>query len=135
VDSIDISRLNLFDFFAGLSSRDMAFIATNCKELKVPSGSLLIQQGQVGKDVYLLEEGSVRVYRGLPESPQVMAVLEAPAIVGEMALLDKERIRTSSVTALTDLRLLSVPIATFLVFVGVYPSLKERLRRLVDARR
>jgi CRP/FNR family transcriptional regulator, cyclic AMP receptor protein len=135
VDGVDVSRLNSFDFFAALSSRDKAFIATNCKELKVPSGFLLIQQGQVGKDVYLLEEGAVRVYRGQPESPRVLAVLEAPAILGEMALLDKERIRTSSVTALTDLRLLSVPIATFLVFVGVYPTLKERLRRLVDSRR
>ena len=133
--SIDVSRLNSFDFFAGLSSRDMEFIATNCKELKVLSGSILIHQGQVGKDVYLLEEGSVRVYRGQPESPQVLAVLEAPAIVGEMALLDKERIRTSSVMALSDLCLLSIPIGTFLVLVGVYPTLKERLRRLVESRR
>lgn len=131
---MDVSRLNSFDFFAGLSSRDMAFIATNCKELTVPSGSVLIHQGQVGKDVYLLEEGSVRVFRGQPELPQVLAVLDAPAIVGEMALLDKERIRTSSVMALTDLRLLSIPISSFLVFVGVYPTLKERLRRLVDTR-
>ena len=132
--SIDVSRLIAFDFFEGLSSQDLAFIVTNCKELEVPSGSILIQQGQVGKDVYLMEEGSVKVYRGQADSPKVQAVLEAPAIVGEMALLDKERIRTSSVVALNNLRLLSVPIGTFLVFVGVYPSLKERLRRLVDSR-
>ena len=132
--NIDVSRLGPFDIFAGLESRDLAFIATNCKEMRVPLGSILIIQGQVGKDVYLLEEGAVRVYRGESESGQVLAVLEAPTIVGEMALLDPERIRTSNVKALTDLRLLSVPISTFIVLLGVYPSLKVKLRQLVNSR-
>ncbi|MBI4465402.1 MAG: cyclic nucleotide-binding domain-containing protein [Acidobacteria bacterium] len=130
-----VSRLGAFEFFAGLGDQELAFIATNCSELTVPSGSILIQQGQVGKDVYLLEEGSVRVYRGTPESPKILATLQAPTILGEMAVLDPARIRTSSVSALSDLRLLSIPIGTFLVLVGVYPSLKEKLRQVIAARR
>jgi CRP/FNR family transcriptional regulator len=132
---VDISRLGSFDLFAGLAKPDLAFIAANCTEKKVPSGTVFIQQGQVGKEVYLLEEGLVRVYRGEAASPQTQVVLEAPTILGEMAMVDPERIRTSSVVALSDLRLLSVPIKTFLVFVRSYPSVKEKLRQVIAARK
>ena len=132
---VDVSRLSPFDLFAGLAKQDLAFIAANCTETKVPSGTVFIQQGQVGKEVYLLEEGAVQVYRGETAAPQIQAVLQAPTIVGEMAMVDPTRIRTSSVVSLSDLRLLSVPIKTFLVFVRSYPSLKEKLRQVIDARR
>ena len=131
---VDVSRLGSFDFFAGLNKQDLAFIAANCKEIKVSSGTVLIRQGQVGKEVYLLEEGSVQVYRGEAASPQNQAVLQAPTIIGEMAMVDPERIRTSSVLALSDLRLLSIPIGTFLIFVRSYPSVKEKLRQVMAAR-
>lgn len=133
--TVQISRLGVFGFFEGLGQEDLAFIAVNCSEMSVASGSLLIQEGQVGKEVYLLEEGSVKVYRGNPESPRKVAVLEAPTIVGELALVDPARIRTSSVLATSDLRLLSVPIRTFLAIVGAFPSVKEKLREVIDARR
>jgi len=103
--------------------------------MTVVSESILFRQGQVGKDVYLLEEGSVRVFRGKPDSPQEVTVLQAPTIVGELVLLDPERIRTFSVGALSDLRLLSIPISTFLVFARSYPSVSEKLRAVIAARR
>ncbi len=128
------SRLGCFDFFAGLGPQELSFIAANCKEMQVSCGELLIQQGQVGQDVYLLESGSVRVFRGDAASPQGQTLLEAPTILGEMALVDPERIRNSSVIARSDLRLLRIPISTFLVFVRSYPSLKESLRQLLAVR-
>lgn len=133
--SVDFSRLGPIGLFDGLSKDDLAFIAVNCAEVMVASGEILIQEGQVGKEVYLLEEGSVKVYRGDPQSPRKAAVLEAPTVVGELALLDPARIRTSSVLALSDLRLLSIPIRTFLAIVGAFPSVKEKLRKVIDTRR
>ena len=133
--TVKISRLGAFGFFEGLGQEDLSFIAVNCSEMAVASGLLLIQEGQVGKEVFLLEEGSVKVYRGDAKSPRKVAVLEAPTIVGELALLDPARIRTSSVLALSDLRVLSIPIRTFLALVGAFPSVKEKLREVIDARR
>jgi len=82
----------------------------------------------------LLEEGSVQVYRGEASSPNIQAVLHAPTILGEMAMVDPERIRTSSIVSLRDLRLFSIPIGTFLIFVRAYPSVKEKLRQVMAAR-
>lgn len=135
VGTVQISRLGPFGFFDGLGQDDLAFIAVNCSEMTVASGSLLIQEGQVGKEVYLLEEGSVKVYRGDVNSPRKVAMLEAPTILGELALVDPARIRTSSVLALSDLRLLSIPIRTFLAIVGAFPMVKSKLREVIDARR
>jgi len=135
VGTVQISRLGPFGFLEGLGEDDLAFIAVNCSEMTVPSGSLLIQEGQVGKEVYLLEEGSVKIYRGNRESPRKVAMLEAPTILGELALVDPARIRTSSVLALSDLRLLSIPIRTFLAIVGAFPTVKSKLREVIDARR
>jgi CRP/FNR family transcriptional regulator len=135
VETVQISRLGPFGFFEGLGSEDLSFIAVNCSEVTIASGSLLIQEGQVGKEVYLLEEGSVKVYRGDAKSPRKVAVLEAPTIVGELVLVDPARIRTTSVLALSDLRLLSIPIRTFLAIVGAYPTVKSKLREVIEARR
>jgi CRP-like cAMP-binding protein len=114
--------------------RELSFIAANCRETEAPSGQLLVQQGQVGQDVYLLERGSVCVFRGEASASQSQMFLEAPTILGEMAILDPERIRTSSIVALSDLHLLQIPITTFLIFLRTYPVLKERLREVVAAR-
>ena len=133
--TVKISRLGKFGFFEGLGQEDLSFIAVNCTEMTVLSGELLIQEGQVGKEVYLLEKGTVKVYRGDPESPRKVVSLEAPTILGELALVDPARIRTSSVLALSDLRVLSIPIRTFLAIVGAFPSVKVKLREIIDARR
>ena len=74
------SRLNRFDLFEDLGSQELSFIAANCQEMELRLGDLLIQQGQVGSDVYLLESGSVRVFRGRSASPQDRAALDSPTV-------------------------------------------------------
>ena len=132
---VDHSRLKPFGFFEGLGPDDLSFIGVNCSEMKVSSGTVFIWQGQVGKEIYLLENGSVKVFRGDVDKPKDLAVLEGPTIVGELVLLDPARIRTSSVVALSDLRLLSIPIRTFLAITGAYPTVKAKVREVMAGRR
>lgn len=131
---IETSRLRSFGLFAELPEEELAVIAQDCAEVTVPSGAILIRQGQVGRDVYLLEEGSVGIYRGEAAPSQFLVVLQAPTLFGEMALVDPERIRTASVKALSDLRLLTIPIDSFLSRVKRFPSLKEKLHQLFAER-
>lgn len=131
---IETSRLRSFELFAGLTEEELAVIAQDCAEVTVRSGAILIRQGQVGKEIYLLEEGSVGIYRGAAAPSQFLVVLQAPTLFGEMALVDPERIRTASVKALSDLRLLTIPIDAFLPRVKLFPSLKEKLHQLFAER-
>lgn len=131
---VEISRLRTFDLFAGLSEEELAEIAQSCEELAVLPETLVIRQGQVGNEVFLMEEGSVSVYRELADGPRFVAVLQAPAVFGEMAIVNPERIRTGSVKAMSNLRLLTISVAPFLSFLRRFPTLKNKLRRLVAAR-
>ncbi len=122
---VETSRLRAFELFVRLKEEDLTEIARICKEVMVPSGTILIRQGQVGKEVYLLEEGSVGIYREGTHIPQFLGALQAPTILGEMAMLDPERIRTVNVKALSNLRLLTISIDSFLPYIRLFPPLRE----------
>ena len=132
---VETSRLRAFELFAWLDEAELAEIAQNFFETTAEAGTVLIQQGQVGKDVYLLEEGSVRVYRGEADTTEILADLQASTLFGETALLDPERIRTASVKALSNLRLLTIPITAIFSILQRFPSVKENLRQMISSRR
>ena len=124
------SRLRFFELFREASEENLAEIAQEFEETSVPQGALLFRRGQVAKDLHLLEEGSVGIFRGDAESAEFNAVLKAPALVGEKDLLDPERTRSASAKALTDLRLLTIKIKPLLSFVKRFPPLKEKLKEM-----
>jgi EAL domain-containing protein (putative c-di-GMP-specific phosphodiesterase class I) len=131
---VQIPRLRPFNLFQGLSDDCLAEVAQICDELSVEPGDIIIRQGQVGSAVYLMEEGSVGIYRGESETPQYLIVLQAPTVVGEMAIINPERIRTANVKALGNLRLLALPITSFLTLLRRFPPLRDNLLKLVADR-
>ena len=81
-----------------------------------------------------MEEGSVAVYLEETGESESLAVLDAPTVFGEMAILNPERVRTASVKALTNLRLLSIPATPFVSFLGRFPTQRDKLQRLTAQR-
>ncbi|MBI2820037.1 MAG: EAL domain-containing protein [Acidobacteria bacterium] len=126
----EASRLCAFDLFADLGEAEISEVAQMVRAQSVDAGVMVIHQGQVGNDVYLLESGSVEIFREDKSGSHFVAQLDAPAFFGERALLDPERIRTASVKATTDLHLLAIRIDSFLALLRRYPSIRERMRGL-----
>ncbi len=131
---VDISRLRPFELFAGFKDEDLAEIAQTCSELSTPSETVIIRQGQVGSEMYLLEEGSMSIYRELKGETRALASIQAPSVFGEMALMNPERIRTASVKAMSDARLLTIHIGDFRALLRRFPDLKTRLQQLIAQR-
>ena len=96
---VELSRLGAFEWFAGLNEEDLAEISLTCEERTVQPGTIIIRQGQVGNEVYLMEEGSVAIYRERTGASELLAVLHAPTVFGEMAIVNPERVRTASLNA------------------------------------
>ena len=132
--TISASRLGVFELFGGLDIEAMAEIAGRAKEIRLQAGTRLIRQGQVGKDIYLLEEGSVGIYSENGEATRLIVVLDSPTVFGEMAVVTRERIRTASVEAITDLKLLAIPIHDLIGFLKRFVVLRTNLRRMISAR-
>ena len=134
------SRPSAFDLFAGLKQEDILEIAQTCEEVNIPSDTVIIRQGLVGDFSYLMEEGSVGIYHGAADNLDFFAVLQAPTVFGEMALVNPdgvaqwEGIRSASVRSLSNLRVLTFPIIPFRSFLRRLPALKENLAQLLAKR-
>jgi CRP-like cAMP-binding protein len=131
---IGASRLGIFELFGGLDTEAIEEIAGSTKERRVKAGTRLIRQGQVGKEIILLEEGSVGIYSEKSDVTQLIVVLDGPAVFGEMAVVNRERVRTASVEAITDLKLLAIPINDLIGYLKRFETLRTNLRRLIAAR-
>jgi CRP-like cAMP-binding protein len=100
------------------------------REQSISQGASVIREGQIGNEVFLLEHGTVEVFRENNNGGQVIAELHAPAFFGERILLDPERVRTASVRSKTDLKLLVIRVDSFLALLRRLPSLRQRMRGL-----
>lgn len=131
---IEASRLLGFQLFAGLAEEQIAEIAQACEELVIGPEFVIVRQGQIGDEIYLMESGSVKVYREIRGREEPIVTLQAPNVFGEMALVNPERVRTASVEALTELYLLSIPLVRVRDFLKRFPALKSNLQELLRQR-
>lgn len=70
-----------------------------------PRGSLIMRQGEIGRDIYIVFSGRVGVFKeNGGAAPLLLAMLGVGAVIGEIALL-KELPRTATVTTIEDCRL------------------------------
>ena len=99
------------------------------------SGSVIIQEGDPGESMFIMYQGEVEITKQLTlilgddfPRERVMTRLKAADGVsfGEMALLENE-VRSATVTALTDCRLLELHRQEFLAEVRQHPAMGIKL--------
>ncbi len=131
---VEVSRLLPFELFTGMELEELAPIAACCVEKTCEAGTVLIRQGQVGAEVYMLEAGSVKIFRERNHVTSQIATLEAPADFGEMAVVNPERIRTATVETATEVQLITISVLKFREFLKTLPILRSNLQASVRAR-
>jgi CRP/FNR family transcriptional regulator, cyclic AMP receptor protein len=99
--STKADALRAAPLFEGLSKKELVEVARVTEDLKVAAGTVLCKEDTLGREFFVLVEGTVEVTRGGAH----VATREAPDFVGEIALLTEVR-RTATVTAATPLRCL-----------------------------
>lgn len=107
----------------------IARLADNARTLKVTSGTRVIEQGGTGDDFFVIAAGRAEVLRGQTS----LCVLEAGDCFGEIAALGRT-VRTSTVRADTDLRLLCLTGQHFVRAVTGYTPSKAVATELVQER-
>jgi len=79
-----VDRLRRVPLFAGISKRDLEFVASRVDELSLKPGQTLIREGQPTEAFYILESGHVQVTRaGKPATR-----LGPGEFFGEIGMLD-----------------------------------------------
>ncbi|HEY7477411.1 MAG TPA: cyclic nucleotide-binding domain-containing protein [Actinomycetota bacterium] len=102
-DPVDIARLRLLPLFGDLDQHDLMRLAMITREITIPSGGVLIAEGDLPYEVLVIEEGEVDVVR----DGERLASLGPGDVVGEMGLLEQQR-RMATVTARTDVRAVAI---------------------------
>jgi CRP-like cAMP-binding protein len=115
--------------FAGLSPAAREALTRAGRVRRYPAGQVLCSEGDPGEALYVLEQGRLRVSRLTAGGQEaVLAVVEAPAALGELALLDGAP-RDATVTAQGPVVVRLVPRAAFLALLRSEPAAVEGLLR------
>jgi CRP-like cAMP-binding protein len=126
---IDAARLRSQPALAELDEHDLARFARWVDEVRAERGDLLIEQGSVPFELFLIESGTVDVIR----DGETIATLGPGEVVGEMALMARQR-RMASVRARTAVVALALPAEAFTQIAAEMPEFADELRSMMAAR-
>ena len=127
---IDAARLRSLPLFGDLDEYDLSQVARWVVEVQAAPGELLIEQGSMPYELFVIEEGTVDVVR----DDEPLASLGAGDVVGEIALLARHR-RMASVVARTPVRALALHVDALQELTEEMPELGDELRALMERRR
>ena len=115
--------------FEGLTEQHLRHVADLAEPVEAEPGALLIDQGAVGLECYVILDGTAGVYA----SGDHVASVAAGSMVGEMALIGHKP-RNAAVRAETPMRLLAFDIAALKRLLEDEPDAKERIVSLLERR-
>lgn len=110
--NIDVSLKNS-EFFSGLSQEHRSEIRESGREIPFGKGERIFSEGDRGESIYLLLQGSVKLYRTAEEGREIIVrILGSGELFGEVILYLNENYPVSS-EALEESLLFSVPKKSF----------------------
>ena len=115
--------------FSSCSTKDLEKIAKAGDEVTLAAGSLVVDQGQTGREAYVILSGSATVKR----NGKKVATLGSGSVVGELSLLDHGP-RTASVVTDTECVMLVISQRQFLGVIDAIPALAHKLLSTLAAR-
>lgn len=115
-------QLSRIPLFAGCSDRDLEHLAHAADRIRLPEGTLLTRQGDIGREAFVILAGSAAVDR----DGQRVAEIGPGDVVGELALLDGGP-RSATVTATSDIEALVLTRPAFTAVLDEIPTLAHRL--------
>ncbi len=123
------------DLFAGLDKKDLQVLTNACQERNYKAGSTLIKQGDTGVGLYVIISGTVRITQANnPDKAEVDLGTAGPGSeLGEMSLLD-DLPRSATVTAVTDVTALLLPVWEFRTTLRSHPDIALRLLSVLSHR-
>jgi CRP-like cAMP-binding protein len=124
-----IRSLSKMALFSECTKRELQIIATNTDEVEVDAGYVLMTEGNIGQEAFIILSGTAAVMR----NGRKVASLGRGSIFGELSLLDPGK-RTATVVAETDMDLLVVTGRGLQTTIKAAPAIAVKLLRNLAAR-
>ncbi len=117
-----LEHLKNVSLFSACSKKDLEKIARSGDEITQSAGTIIVDQGQTGREAFVILQGSAVVRR----NGKKVATLGEGSVVGELSLLDHGP-RTATVICETDCVLLVLSQRNFLGVLDEVPALGHKL--------
>jgi CRP-like cAMP-binding protein len=115
-------HLSTVPLFSACSKKELQKLAKATDEITLPAGHVLMEQGHLGREAFVIVEGTAVVRR----NGRKIAELGPGSAVGELSLLDRGE-RTATVKAETDLTVLVIGPREFGAVIDSVPSISGKL--------
>ena len=116
-------------FFSAFDADELVAVSDVGERREISAGTVVIDQGQVGTECFVIVEGSAIVsIRG-----ECVAALGPGTMIGEMALVE-HRPRSATVLAETDLVVVAYGIEEFKSLLAKSPNTQQQVMGLLQSR-
>jgi CRP-like cAMP-binding protein len=117
-----LEYLSTVKMFSSLNKKELALVAKASDRIRVPAGTEIVKEAELGHEFYLILSGSAAVKRG----NRKIATLGPGQYFGEMALLDRGP-RTATVVTEEDSELLVLGQREFMAVIDQVPPVSHKL--------
>lgn len=117
-----VDNLRNVPLFNGCTNKELDRIARSGDEVALSEGTLLADQGQTGREAFVVLDGSVAIRR----NGRKVVSLGPGSIVGELSLLDHGP-RTATVICETDCTVFVISQRHFLAVLDDVPTISHKL--------
>lgn len=125
MDGNRIEFLKKVNLFENITEEELAVMSEICKEQPMKAGDTIIREGEEGGCVFIIEEGHIEISMSImlslfeenaPARDKVLVRLGPGALFGEMAFIFSNDVRSATIVALTDGKLLRIDSSDFRKF-------------------
>ena len=124
-----VDSLRNISLFSECSAKELALVVKNSTERVLKAGTIIMDQGQTGREAYVILEGSATLKR----NGKKIGTAKAGAVVGELSLLDNGP-RTAAVIADTDVTLLVISERALKGAIDNIPAISRKLLKALATR-
>ena len=124
-----LSSLKNVPLFSACSKKELEKVAKAADEITMTAGSVVVDQGDMGREAYVILKGEVTIKR----NNRKIATLSDGDVVGELSLLDHGP-RTATAVCATDCTLLVIDQRRFLGVIDSVPAISHKLLASLAAR-
>jgi CRP/FNR family transcriptional regulator, cyclic AMP receptor protein len=129
-----VHLLESIDLFAGISRKDLSFLAQWVALHQYRAGEIIFNYGEVGSIMYILVSGAVNIYIPGEASRRIsLKDISRGEYFGELALFDNQP-RSASALATTDIEVLEITQATLLYYIEHHPHVAIALLQTLSNR-
>src|SRR6195952_524058 len=120
--------------FQGVDPDAALALGSQLESVEYPRGSSIFSIGELGDRLYVILSGKVKLGRNSPDGRENLLAIMGPSdMFGELSVFDPGP-RTSSATAVTDVRLATMDRAALREWIAKRPEIAEQLLRVLARR-